>query len=53
MTQLLNVLLSDLTKSRKNVSELARELSVQPQLLYKWSMEYDALSEGSFQVMGI
>ena len=38
----------ELTKTRKNVSELARELGLQPQLLYKWRKEYDALSEGSF-----
>ncbi len=43
MTQLLNVRLS-----RKNVSQLARELGIQPQLLYKWRREYDALGEGSF-----
>ena len=38
----------ELTKTRKNVSELARELGIQPQLLYKWRKEYEALGEGSF-----
>ena len=38
----------ELTKTRKYVSELARELGIQPQLLYKWRREYDALGEGSF-----
>ena len=38
----------ELAKTRKNVSQLARELGIQPQLLYKWRREYDALGEGSF-----
>ena len=38
----------ELIKGRKNVSELARELGVHPQLLYKWRKEFDALGEGSF-----
>ena len=38
----------ELCKGRKNISELARELGVQPHQLYRWRKEYDALGEGSF-----
>jgi transposase len=38
----------ELTKTRKNVSELARELGIHPQLLYKWRSDYYELGEGSF-----
>ena len=38
----------ELCKGRKNISELARELGVQPHQLYRWRKEYNALGEGSF-----
>lgn len=38
----------ELSKNRKNLSELARELGIKPQLLYNWRKEFDKFSEGSF-----
>lgn len=38
----------ELCEGRKNISQLARELGVQPQQLYRWRKEYDKLGEGSF-----
>lgn len=38
----------ELSKNRKNLSELARELGIKPQLLYNWRKEFDEFWEGSF-----
>ena len=38
----------ELSKDRKNLSELARELGIQVTLLYKWRKEFDAFQAGSF-----
>lgn len=37
-----------LSKGRKNLSELARELGIRPQQLYSWRKEYQEFGEGSF-----
>ncbi len=38
----------ELSKDRKNLSELARELGIQVTLLYKWRKELDTFKAGSF-----
>ena len=38
----------ELSKDRKNLSELARELGIQVTLRYKWRKEFDAFQSGSF-----
>src|SRR5690625_2642007 len=38
----------ELSKGRKNMSELARELGIQPHLLYNWRREFKEFGEGSF-----
>ena len=38
----------ELSKDRKNLSELARELGIQVTLLYKWRKELDTFQAGSF-----
>lgn len=38
----------ELSKDRKNLSELARELGVKVTLLYKWRREFDTYETGSF-----
>ena len=38
----------ELSKGRKNLSELARELGIQPQQLYSWRKELQEFGEGSF-----
>lgn len=38
----------ELSKDRKNLSELARELGIQVTLLYKWRKEFDVFQAGSF-----
>lgn len=38
----------ELSKGRKNLSELARELGVRPHQLYNWRKEYQEFGEGSF-----
>jgi len=37
-----------LSKERKNLSELARELGVKPVQLYRWSKEQEEFGSGSF-----
>ena len=37
-----------LSKERKNLSELARELGIYPAQLYKWRKEEEEFGEGSF-----
>jgi len=37
-----------LSKERKNLSELARELGISPAQLYKWRKEEEEFGEGSF-----
>ncbi|WP_240938605.1 transposase [Arenibacter sp. 6A1] len=37
-----------LSKGRKNLSELARELGIKPYLLYSWRKEFKEFGEGSF-----
>ncbi len=38
----------ELSKDRKNLSELARELGIKPTMLYKWRKESEEYGEGSF-----
>lgn len=38
----------ELTKERKNKSELARELGIPVALLYKWCKEFENFGTGSF-----
>ncbi len=38
----------ELSKGRKNLSELARELGIRPHHLYNWRKEYKEFGEGSF-----
>ena len=38
----------ELSKGRKNLSELARELGIKPHQLYNWRKELKEFGEGSF-----
>lgn len=38
---------------RKNISELAQELSIAPFLLYRWRKEYQEKGDGSFPGHGV
>ena len=38
----------ELSKNRKNLSELARELGIKVTLLYKWRKEFEIYESGSF-----
>ena len=38
----------ELSKGRKNLSELARELGIKPHHLYNWRKEFEEFGEGSF-----
>ena len=38
----------ELSKNRKNVSELARELGIKPAQLYRWRNEAEEFGTGSF-----
>ena len=42
-----------LSLERKNVSELAQELGVDPMLLYRWRKEYQKKGETSFPGKGV
>lgn len=38
----------ELSKGRKNLSELARELGIKPHHLYNWRKEFEEFGDGSF-----
>lgn len=38
----------ELSKSRDNIQELAQELGIRPELIYRWRAEYLQKPEGSF-----
>ncbi len=42
----------ELSKSREHINELAKELDIRPELIYRWCSEHQQKPEGSFTSHG-